>query len=99
MMRGIVWKAITLAAFTVGMTSLSVAQSSAPNPVASDLTAKVGPPAAKQELKPTVEQEIDALKNRIDQLETEVKEAKAAALADSTDRSEEHTTELQSLRH
>jgi TolA-binding protein len=39
----------------------------------------------KQELQPTVTQEIDALKSRIDQLENEVKEEKARALADSAD--------------
>jgi hypothetical protein len=46
------------------------------------------PPAssqAKQELKPTVEQEIEALKKRIDELENEVKQARALALADSAD--------------
>jgi hypothetical protein len=46
MMRGIVWKAMTLAACTVGMTSLSVAQSSVPNPVSPGLTAKAEPPPA-----------------------------------------------------
>src|ERR1700683_4115120 len=45
------------------------------------------PPAgeAKPELQPTVTQEIEALKGRIDELENEVKEEKARALADSTD--------------
>ena len=39
----------------------------------------------KQELQPTVAQEIDALKSRIGQLENEVQEEKARALADSAD--------------
>ena len=43
------------------------------------------PSADKQELQPTVSQEIEALKGRIDQLENEVKEEKARALADSAD--------------
>src|ERR1700722_16167913 len=96
MMKSIAWKALTLAAFAVGVTSLSVAQSAAPNPIVTDFTSRVEPPhtadkapvppastktnepaatpaATKQELKPTVEQEIEALKNRIDQLENEVK--------------------------
>ena len=64
-----------------------------------DLTAKSDPPAtpdkgtklpastaaAKPEIKPTVEQEIEALKNRIDELENQVKAAQTAALADSAD--------------
>jgi hypothetical protein len=41
--------------------------------------------ADKQELQPTVAQEIEALKSRIDQLENEVKEERARALADSAD--------------
>ena len=41
--------------------------------------------APKPELQPTVAQELEALKNRIDQLENEVKEEKARALADSAD--------------
>ena len=98
-MKGNFRKAMTLAAFTVSMTCLAQAQSGAPNPTPLDLAAKVEPPAPaadksrvppvaaaeKQELKPTVEQQLEALKNRIDQLESEVKEAKAAALADSAD--------------
>ena len=98
-MRGNLWKAMTLAAFTVGMNSLSQAQSNAPTQTSPDLatrvedspaatdkgTAPAERAAAKQELKPTVEQQLEALKNRIDQLESEVKQAKAAALADSAD--------------
>jgi hypothetical protein len=41
--------------------------------------------AAQPEIQPTVAQEIEALKGRIDELENEVKEEKARALADSAD--------------
>jgi hypothetical protein len=43
------------------------------------------PAAAQPELQPTVAQELEALKSRIDELENEVKEEKARALADSAD--------------
>ncbi len=99
-MRGNLRNTVTLAALTVSMACAAQAQSNAPNPPQPDLTAHVepqppgtdkgtAPPAAssisKQELKPTVEQQIEALKNRIDELESEVKQAKAATLADSND--------------
>ena len=41
--------------------------------------------AAKPAIQQTVDQKIDALENRIEQLEDEVKEARAAALVDSND--------------
>src|SRR6201998_3564298 len=99
-MRNKFRKAMTLAAFAVGITALTQAQSNVPTSAPADLAAKsdqpqpaadkgTAPPASssvsKRELKPTVEQEIEALKTRIDQLENEVKEAKTAALADSGD--------------
>ena len=98
-MRGNFRKAMTLAVFSVGTSVLSQAQTSASSPAPPDLTARVEQPSpaadkgsipaasstAKQELKPTVEQEIEALKSRIDQLEREAKQAKDAALADSND--------------
>src|ERR1700739_3251907 len=99
-MRSNLRKPMTLSVFAVGITVSAQAQSNVPNSAPSDLAAKsdqpqpaadkgTGPPASssasKQELKPTVEQEIEALKKRIDQLESEVKEAKAAVLADSSD--------------
>src|ERR1700739_1705364 len=99
-MRSNFRKAMTLAVFAVGITVSAQAQANVPNPPPSDSAAKsdqpqpaadkgTGPPASssasKQELKPTVEQEIEALKKRIDQLENEVKEANAAVLADSSD--------------
>src|ERR1700722_1929591 len=101
-MRRLLRNAMTLSAFTVGMTCACMAQSATTQPVQS---ASVEPPAspatgtpapgtdathpasnaAQPELQPTVAQELDALKSRIDQLENEVKEEKARALADSSD--------------
>jgi hypothetical protein len=43
------------------------------------------PSAQGEALKPTVEQEIEALKNRISQLENEVRQARAGVLNDSND--------------
>ncbi len=91
---------MTLAVFSVGTSVLSQAQTSASSHAPPDLAGRVEQPSpaadkgsipatasstAKQELKPTVEQEIEALKSRIDQLESEVKQAKVVALADSND--------------
>jgi TolA-binding protein len=98
-MSGILRKAMTLAVLTVSTSLFSFAQSSAPSQVPPDMTAKTDPPPApdkgtvppasaattKQELKPTVEQQLEAMQSRIEQLEKEVKEAKVAALADSID--------------
>jgi TolA-binding protein len=96
-MKSIFRNAMTLTALTFGMTCACMAQSATTQP---SLTARVDPPAtsgagtdathassaaAKPELQPTVAQEIEALKSRIDQLENEVKEEKARALADSSD--------------
>jgi hypothetical protein len=79
------------------MTCACIAQSATTQPTQ---TASVDPPAspaagtdathpapsaAQPELQPTVAQEIEALKGRIDELENEVKEEKARALADSAD--------------
>jgi hypothetical protein len=97
-MRIVIWKAMTLAVIAAGMTCVSMAQVAATAPTQTELTAKSDPPpapdttappastaAAKPQLQPTVADEIEALKARIDQLENAVKEAKAAALADSSD--------------
>ena len=69
---------MTLAAFAVGITVSAQAQSNTPNSAPADLAAKsdkpqpaadrgtvppASSPAPKQELKPTVEQEIEALKD------------------------------------
>ena len=99
-MRGIFWNAMALTALAVGMTCACMAQTAANGPAKPDMTARVDPPAksdtavaatgtssstAKSEIQPTVAQEIETLKNRIEQLEGEVKEEKARALADSPD--------------
>jgi Putative beta-barrel porin-2, OmpL-like. bbp2 len=97
-MRKVIRRSIALAVLAVGTPMFNLAQNSVSSPAPQDQRAKLDPPAAadktnvpaapaaeKQELKPTVEQEIEALKNRIGELETEVKQARAAALADSND--------------
>ena len=99
-MRGNFRKAMTLAAFTVEHECFITSADKRVSPAPSDLAARVEQPlptadkgtvpaaassTAKQDLKPTVEQEIEALKSRIDPLESEVKQAKVAALADSND--------------
>src|SRR5580704_8293953 len=96
-MRQLFRHALTLTTLTVGMTCACMAQSATTQPAQ---TASVDPPtspaaatdathpvpsAAQPELQPTVAQEIEALKSRIEQLESEVKEEKARALADSAD--------------
>ena len=96
-MRRFFRNAMTLTALTVGMTYACVAQSATTQ---LSLTASVDPPAtsdaktdathassgaAQPELQPTIAQEIEALKSRIDELEKEVAEEKARALADSAD--------------
>jgi len=96
-MKIILWKAMTLTALAVGMTCAGFAQSAASRP---GDTARMEPPAtpdpsadttggsasaAQPDLQPTVTQEIEALKSRIDQLEREVAEEKAQAQADSAD--------------
>jgi TolA-binding protein len=96
-MRAIFLNAMTLTALAAGMTCACIAQSATTQPTQ---TASVDPPAspgvgvdathpapaaAQPELQPTVAQELEALKSRIDELENEVKEEKARALADSAD--------------
>jgi Putative beta-barrel porin-2, OmpL-like. bbp2 len=63
----------------------SPASPAAATPVAGADATHPASAAAQPEIQPTVSQEIDALKNRIDQLENEVQEEKARALADSSD--------------
>ena len=97
-MRIVLWKATTLAVIAAGICCACTAQVAATAPSQTELTAKSDPPsapdattthaattAAKPQLQPTVEEEIEALKSRIDQLENQVREAKAASLADSND--------------
>ena len=97
-MRTIFRTAVTLA-FTVGVTCAVYAQSAPTNSVSPQLVATAGPgansgaaadttgsaKAAQPDPQLTVTQEIEILKARIDQLENEVKEEKARALADSND--------------
>ena len=93
-MRSALWKAMTLAAFIAGATFVGTAQTSTAAPNQPDLVAHSDPPAApstdtgtthaassatQPETQLTVEQEIAILKNRIEQLEAEVKQNNAAA--------------------
>jgi hypothetical protein len=103
-MKLVLWKAMTLAVITAGISCAGTAQVAATAPGQTELTAKSDPPpapavapaadtstehasaaSAKPDLQPTVDQKIEALENRIEQLESQVKEAHAAALADSAD--------------
>jgi hypothetical protein len=96
-MKTEIWKAMTLAVIAVGITCTCNAQVAATTSTQTELTAKSDPPpapdttapasatAAKAQLQPTVAEEIEALKTRIDQLENQVKTAKAEAMADSSD--------------
>ena len=75
----------------------TVAQSSESQQTRQDQSARIDPPAtpdksnvpaappaaAKPELKPTVEQELEALKSRISELENEVRQARAEKVVDS----------------
>jgi hypothetical protein len=101
---------MTLAVITAGISCACTAQVAATAPSQSELAAKSDPPpapdattapvattAAKAQLQPTVAEEIDALKSRIDQLENQVKEAKAAALADSNGTAAMKTAEKELL--
>jgi hypothetical protein len=94
-MRQLFRNAMTLTTLTVGMTCACVAQSAttqptqtasvdpAASPAVGTDASHPAPSAAQPELQPTVAQEIEVLKNRIEQLESEVKEEKTRALADS----------------
>ena len=96
MMRTL-WRAIALTALAVGMTCMCEAQVAASDtgetaradppaaPNASGDTTQVSTGAKQPELQPTVTQEIEALKSRIEQLEIEVKAERARSLADSED--------------
>ncbi len=91
---------MTLAALTVGLSLGCMAQTSATTQTRSDLRAGAeplpppikgsAPPATTAatgapEPQPTVDQKIDALMNRVTELESEVKAARAALLVDSND--------------
>ena len=76
--------------------SLTLAQSNPSSPAAQEQRARAESPAGgdkggvpstppnprAETLKPTVEQEIEALKNRIEELESEVREARATSRID-----------------
>ena len=97
-MRGIFRKTMTLAIFAGSVSLICPAQQGVQGPAATDQRTSEDPAptadktstpsastSAKQELKPTVEQEIEALKTRITELENEVKATHAAAIADGSD--------------
>src|SRR5271163_1923847 len=109
-MKGICQRAMTLIVLAVGTISLGTAQTGAPNPGQSNLSARVDPPpapnsgaatvntppaTAKSEIQPEVAAELLALKIRIEQLEKEVSLARAAQ-PDSNDAAtlDEAKTEL-----
>src|ERR1700758_1010251 len=97
-MSGVRRSFITAFGFILGMTLLAPAQTSGANPSGAEQKAdsehagvsdrgNVGTAAStsqREELKPTVEQEIEALKQRINQLEDEVSRARAEKLGDGT---------------
>ena len=97
-MSGVSRSLITVFVFILGMGLLAPAQTNRANPSGAEQKAasepagvsdrgKVMPAAStsqKEELKPTVEQELETLKQRINQLENEVREARAAKLGDGT---------------
>src|SRR5271169_2229583 len=98
-MSSFIRRFVTLSVLIVGTPLLNVAQNSSSSQPSQDQRAKLDPPSAPDkpnvpsappaataaELKPTVEQEIEALKNRIGELENEVRQARAASLGDSND--------------
>src|SRR5580700_11395357 len=101
-LRSAIWKAMTLVAFSAGTTLVGTAQTSTAAPNQPDVVAKSDPPSApdvkasassgaanpaQPQTQLTVEQEIAILKNRIEQLESEVKQSNAAA-AESESRSD-----------
>ena len=99
-MRRILWNAMTLATLTAGITGAGLAQSTPITPSSPELAARVEPPAApnavadattatppppQSALQPSVADQLGALQKRIEQLENEIQEQKARALADSSD--------------
>ena len=84
-MRSILWGVVTLSILAVVAPSLTSAQADPASGTEQAGKATLDPsrasdkgdvsahaPAGKQDSKPTLEQEIEALKNRIDELESEV---------------------------
>jgi len=98
-MSSFIRRFVTLSVLIVGMPLFNLAQNGSSSQPSQDQKAKLDPPSAADkpsmpsvpqaattaELKPTVEQEIEALKNRIGELENEVRQARAASPGDSND--------------
>jgi hypothetical protein len=98
-MSSFIRRFVTLSVFIVGTPLFNMAQDGASSQASQDQRAKLDPPSAADkpsvpsapqaataaELKPTVEQEIEALKSRISDLENEVRQAHAERPADSND--------------
>jgi hypothetical protein len=98
-MSSFIRRFVTLSVFIVGTPLFNMAQDGASSQASQEQRAKLDPPSAADkpsvpsapqaataaELKPTVEQEIEALKSRISDLENEVRQAHAERPADSND--------------
>jgi TolA-binding protein len=72
-----------LAQKTATNASSSESRANDPTPAADKGSTAASATAPKQEIKPTVEQQIEALQNRIDELQSALKTVRAAALADT----------------
>jgi TolA-binding protein len=91
--------ALTLAVLTAGMPLINVAQTNGGGASQTDLRASLDPPATpdkgttpsasaaetSHDLKPTVEQQIDALQKQIDELKNDLIQARAEGAASSDD--------------
>jgi TolA-binding protein len=98
-MKSIFWNALTLAVLTAGTPLINVAQTSGGGTSQVDLRASLDPSAApdkgstpsasaaqtSHELKPTMEQQIDALQKQIDELKNDLIQARAEGTASSDD--------------
>jgi len=98
-MSSFIRRFVTLSVLIVGTPLFNVAQNSSSSQSSQDQRANLDPPSASDkpsvpsapqaataaELKPTVEQEIEALKSRISELENEVRQSHAEKPVDSND--------------
>jgi Putative beta-barrel porin-2, OmpL-like. bbp2 len=109
-MRAVIRNAMVLVLLPLGMSLLVKAQTSATNQAAPDLRAASDPAppnkgtvpptnsaGSKEDLQPTMDQKIDALTNRVSELEKQLKLATAALLADSADTAAMKAAERQLL--
>ena len=112
-MRTALWKAMTLAVCFAGTTISGAAQTNTPAPNQQTVLVAHSDPPAAADTKPgttheaslaapaapqlTVEQELELLKNRIAQLETEVKQSKADSVQSVNDAAALSTAERQLL--